>query len=60
MADQFEPGTVVQLKSGGPLMTIEKFATNKYCCEWFLEGELKSGFFSGTSLKEVKEDNSTL
>lgn len=57
MTEEFKPGTVVQLKSGGPLMTIEKVGNTKYTCEWFLNGEVKTGYFSGTSLKEIKEDN---
>lgn len=31
----FEPGAVVQLKSGGPLMTISWVEDNEAYCEWF-------------------------
>lgn len=40
MADQeFKPGDVVQLKSGGPKMTVqeayEEHGDNKVICNWF-------------------------
>jgi uncharacterized protein YodC (DUF2158 family) len=35
MADEFKPGDVVQLKSGGPFMTIIKLAAGTADCEWF-------------------------
>ncbi|EML4892853.1 TPA: DUF2158 domain-containing protein [Klebsiella pneumoniae] len=52
MSEKLEDGTVVQLKSGGPLMTVSYFDDERgqYYCEWFVKDERKSGFFSGTSL----------
>jgi len=59
MANQFQPGMVVQLKSGGPLMTISNYSQSQqqFVCQWFLEGEVKSAFFNPTSIKEVSENN---
>ena len=40
MADQFKVGDIVQLKSGGPRMTVESVeATNSLFCVWFDETE---------------------
>ena len=52
MSEKLEDGTVVQLKSGGPLMTVSYFddERDQYYCVWFVKDERKSGFFSGTSL----------
>ena len=36
MAAKFKPGDIVQLKSGGPAMTISSFGSgDSYWCEWF-------------------------
>lgn len=39
MSEEFKPGDVVELKSGGPLMTIvfieEKNNGAEACCTWF-------------------------
>ena len=43
MANDFKPGDEVQLKSGGPVMTIEKFINTddgeKAVCDWFDKSE---------------------
>ncbi|WHQ73430.1 DUF2158 domain-containing protein [Pantoea sp. Lij88] len=54
MTQKFDDGTVVQLKSGGPLMTISFYDEERaqYYCEWFVKDDRKSGFFSGASLSE--------
>lgn len=46
MSEKLEDGTVVQLKSGGPLMTVSYFDDERgqYYCEWFVKDERKSGF----------------
>lgn len=56
MADTFENGTVVQLKSGGPLMTIDSFDEDRqqYYCEWFVKDQRQAGHFSGTSLQKYE------
>jgi uncharacterized protein YodC (DUF2158 family) len=58
---QFKPGDVVQLKSGGPKMTVsaaESSATGKvqYICEWF-DADLKrlSAIFTPPVLKLAAE-----
>ncbi|WP_368893566.1 DUF2158 domain-containing protein [Kluyvera ascorbata] len=52
MSEKLQDGTVVQLRSGGPLMTVSFFddERDQYYCEWFVKDERKSGFFNGTSL----------
>ncbi len=35
MANQFKAGDVVQLKSGGPKMTVDKVDGEKIWCTWF-------------------------
>lgn len=57
MANELKEGAVVQLKSGGPNMTIGKFSNTKqqYVCNWFAGDELKGGFFSASVLKLVDE-----
>lgn len=35
MADKFEVGQTVRLKSGGPLMTINSINGDEIWCEWF-------------------------
>ncbi len=58
MSEAFTDGTVVQLKSGGPLMTVGWYDDEReqYHCEWFVKDERKAGFFNGSSLKEYKEE----
>ena len=35
MTDKFKPGDVVQMKSGGPQMTVELITEDKVHCSWF-------------------------
>ena len=61
----FETGDVVQLKSGGPKMTVdsgdalEKLALtgNKIHCQWFAGSKLESGWFPKDSLIKVDEED---
>ena len=51
--ERFEPGKVVQLKSGGPNMTIEEDIDGDTCnCQWFEKNELRYGVFKYSSLRE--------
>jgi uncharacterized protein YodC (DUF2158 family) len=51
---EFNAGDTVQLKSGGPVMTIEKIAMyggeRKAACIWFEKSKKMQGVFSLTSL----------
>lgn len=56
----FKPGDKVQLKSGGPTMTVDKlitqgFESDKYRCQWFSGSNLKQGYFAYDSLKKVDD-----
>ena len=60
---EFKAGTVVQLKSGGPKMTIDGFkwdggmrSTEEVECLWFDDTELKQGTFHISSLKQELSD----
>lgn len=57
MTDKLQDGTVVQLNSGGPLMTVSYFddERDQYYCEWFTKEKRESGFFNGSSIKEYKD-----
>lgn len=60
MADQFNPGDVVVLKSGGPKMTVETVGNEafggkmKVWCVWFEDTKQKSGNFALETLKHVE------
>jgi uncharacterized protein YodC (DUF2158 family) len=55
--ENFIIGDIVQLKSGGPKMTIEALSTTVFC-QWFNEkNELCDGHFQENTLKKVKEEN---
>lgn len=64
VAKLFKSGDVVQLKSGGPEMTVKfnknlPFATDEtqeVICQWFKDDELKIESFYQTTLEKV-EDN---
>jgi uncharacterized protein YodC (DUF2158 family) len=45
MAEQFAPGDVVVLKSGGPSMTIESIEDDEAACVWFQAQQQRSGSF---------------
>ncbi len=55
MAEQFKSGDVVQLKSGGPKMTIAKLhewqGQMEANCDWFEGTKMQSGSFPLSSLK---------
>ena len=62
--EQISPGDVVQLKSGGPLMTVAEVGEPAYggperaWCDWFLQDKApwkkEKGDFPLTSLKKVE------
>jgi len=55
---RFEVGDVVQLRSGGPTMTVQEVMEigGHVRCQWFVEGELRSGIFHPRSLHGVAWD----
>ena len=48
-------GDTVQVRSGGPLMTIERpaGAPGRFICVWFEKNTQKRGVFSAAVLKKV-------
>lgn len=62
MGSDFEVGDLVQLKSGGPVMTVQSSdtvgATGQICCQWFGGKKLEEGWFPPKSLKRAEEDGS--
>jgi uncharacterized protein YodC (DUF2158 family) len=55
---QIRPGTVVQLKSGGPFMTVTDMEDNQAWTEWFDKDEkLQKGKFLVTSIAVVDSLN---
>jgi len=55
---EFEEGDVVQLKSGGPQMTIKEFIREgMVICNWFAEDELKGATFSINTIERVENNN---
>lgn len=56
MAHKFKIGDIVQLKSGGPEMTVQSLPTvsfSRYNCQWFAGKKLEAGGFPEESLKTV-------
>jgi uncharacterized protein YodC (DUF2158 family) len=61
MPQEFEAGDTVQLKSGGPAMTVKQFNVDgpfegQFYCQWFGGKKLEQGYFAPESLKRVKVD----
>lgn len=56
MANGLKPGDLVQLRSGGPIMTVDAVGDGgKVRCEWFDDKDVaQSKIFSATSL--IKPD----
>jgi len=56
MADTIQPGDTVQLKSGGPKMTVERVGSSTdpiaALCFWFEGEKLQTQWFQPTSLKK--------
>jgi uncharacterized protein YodC (DUF2158 family) len=52
----FKIGDIVQLKSGGPEMTVQtspEAPSKNYKCQWFAGKKLESGIFPPDSLMRV-------
>jgi uncharacterized protein YodC (DUF2158 family) len=59
MTDQIKEGSVVQLKSGGPKMTVcrvhDENGTATVSCDWFVQDKKESADFRLSSLSLVIE-----
>lgn len=60
----FNPGDLVQLRSGGPVMTVEKAATDyaniwtgSYACSWFAGAKDNHRNFAEAALKAATLDD---
>ncbi|HEV3110067.1 MAG TPA: DUF2158 domain-containing protein [Candidatus Binataceae bacterium] len=53
MADGFQVGDVVKLKSGGPLMTIEEIDGDRAHCLWFKGDKRETGTFPLATLTKA-------
>ena len=52
MADaDLKPGCIVELKSGGPQMTVRQISGALVDCEWFKDASLKKATFERHSLQ---------
>jgi uncharacterized protein YodC (DUF2158 family) len=64
MADEFKPGDVVTLKSGGPLMTISKIEPSvgeqRAWCEWFEKNQPQGRYFSFVVLQHADRGSGTV
>jgi uncharacterized protein YodC (DUF2158 family) len=60
MAGEISAGATVQLKSGGPIMTVEQVGERSMgggtaaWCQWFEKNKLTTGVFPLTSLNVVE------
>jgi uncharacterized protein YodC (DUF2158 family) len=55
-SEQFKVGDVVQLKSGGPLMTIvADEGSGNFFCRWFNGGQIDQSAFPSTALRKEAE-----
>lgn len=48
----FQPGDVVKLRSGGPLMTIKFIDGGEAYCEWFDNKDVKGSMFALPQLEK--------
>jgi uncharacterized protein YodC (DUF2158 family) len=57
MADEFKPGDVVQLRSGGPAMTVDEIdADGEVVCLWFASEEVRSATLKPVVLVPYTEE----
>ena len=59
--NSYKVGDQVQLKSGGPTMTVMQImnsglSVDRFRCSWFSGKKLSSGFFEPESLQSVPSD----
>ena len=65
MPENIDSGTVVQLKSGGPKMTVDHPQrgatgqdTGRYWCQWFEGTRIKRQLFHGDALRIIDDEPS--
>jgi uncharacterized protein YodC (DUF2158 family) len=51
MDQQWKPGDLVAVKSGGPTMTVARVEADTVICEWFASGSPRNAAFSATVLE---------
>ena len=57
MSDTFEIGDVVQLKSGGPKLTVAKIESDgRVYCYWFAGAKREHGTFGPETLKRPEQE----
>ncbi len=56
VADQFEAGDVVRLKSGGPPMVVRAVSGDTAYCQWYAGVDLHQGTFLFTSLRDISTE----
>jgi uncharacterized protein YodC (DUF2158 family) len=51
----FEPGDIVQIKSGGPIMTVTQISAKDVTCLWFSEqaGDVRTATVPMIALEKV-------
>ncbi len=56
MAPKFKAGDQVELKSGGPTMTVDRLSTDSehVTCNWFTGKKIEEHIFNQDSLKPAK------
>ena len=63
MSNKFATGDIVQLKSGGPQMTVEEVSEDYIAgeefvqCQWFSGSKLQDGWFRPESLAKIEESD---
>ncbi len=56
MAEKYKIGDIVQLKSGGPKMTVKgDHSDGEIHCQWFSGSKLSDGWFPAESVQKVEE-----
>lgn len=54
---EYSVGDIVQLKSGGPRMTVEEILYGgNIRCQWFSGSKLNTGDFDPGSIQDAKEE----
>jgi uncharacterized protein YodC (DUF2158 family) len=53
--NDFKIGDIVQLKSGGPKMTVEKVGATGITCQWFAGSKLEMGHFPKDAVIKIEE-----